>query len=159
MKIWAYLVILTVILAALAGVYDAGYTKAEAKNLKAYNALEKKLEDQRIEYEKATNNLALELLNRKPERVKVYETIIKEVEQAAPTNPSCNISHLIYRVLNNASEGVQASYDTAKLNDEVTEITQAEAVILAVKWAKQYNELADSHDTLIDVVGALECVN
>lgn len=158
MKIYAYIAILALIIGLMAGIYEAGKESERVKQLRAYTALELKLENQRIEYEKATNSLALAVLNRKPERVIQYETIIKQVKVVIPDSRSCDLYSDGIGLLERAREGLQKGESTSQPVDESATASQGGVIRTAIKWARQYNELKDSHNALIDVVKRLECV-
>jgi len=154
-KIWAYVAILALVLGALTGVYHAGRTSERVKHLEALNALENKLESQRLEYENATNSLALAVLNRKTERVIQYEEIIKQVEVIIPDNRSCDIDASL---LISARKGMQESKPTAGTDAGNARASQGGTVRTAIKWAKLYNEYRDSHNALIERIKKLDCI-
>jgi len=154
-KIWAYVAILALVLGALTGVYHAGRTSERVKHLETLNELENRLESQRLEYENATNSLALAVLNRKTERVVQYEEIIKQVDVLIPDTRSCDIDASL---LISARKGMQESKPAASVNAGNARASQGGVTRTAIKWAKLYNEYRDSHNALIERVKKLDCI-
>jgi len=163
MKAWAYVVIITLVIGALAGVFGGGFQAGKVservKYIEQIDKLKIKLDAERVEYEKATSSLALALLEQKIERVTVYETIENEVIKYITDNAQCDVNYGAYGLLYTAStdgdEGQYASLTDAEKRKPA--LTQPQAFRVCLSWAKEYHDTIDQLHLLQDRVNALPC--
>jgi len=161
MKVWAYLAIIAVLLGAAAGIFHAGKVSERVAHLKAIGELRAELDADRIEYEAATNSMAIALLTKQVERVTVYETITDEIIKYVNNSPTCDINYGAYGLLYAAStDGEQGHYASLTDAEKASPaLTSTDAFAVTINWAKAYYETVDQLHLLQDRVNELRCVN
>ncbi len=131
--------------------YNAGYNAAKAEYA---DALELAVEDSN-QKQTIINDITEKWLLTKDQYKIVYETVIKEVPVYVKANPNCDLSRGAVGLLNRA--GVPNGEHPALTETEASTpstITQRAQVNHCIKWAEQYNDVADRYSRLIDVLGA-----
>lgn len=106
--------------------------------------------------EAENNQLVLDLLNKQPEIRTVYKTIEKKVNVYVKQNAACNLTRGAVQLRNTAGdpEQLQPGYHRQLSETEAGEastISQRTAERQTHLWGKQYNELSDRYQTLLNV--------
>lgn len=133
--------------------FDAGYNKAVSEyEIRLRNEREQHAKAL-AEQEQAASNIAAAWLSAKPQKEVRYVSIIKEVPVYVENNPVCDLSRGAVGLLNNAADPERLPDDPALTKAEAGEtssITQPAQIAHCIGWAKQYNELSDQMNALID---------
>jgi len=106
------------------------------------------------EHQKAINAVTQLWLNKKPEIEVKYERIEKEIIKYINNDESCNLTYGAAILLNSSAQPMQDNINPALTDGQKSApslVTQLETVETCIKWAEQYNELANQLDTLIDI--------
>lgn len=131
--------------------HDAGYDECSL----TYEKQLRKKDQQLIEQRQATDDIAAAWLSAKPQKEVRYVSIIKEVPVYVENNPVCDLSRGAVSLLNNAADPERLPDDPALTKAEAGEtstVTQPAQIEHCIRWAKQYNELSDQMNALIDAI-------
>lgn len=129
--------------------YDAGYNAAQAEYL---GRLEKQLtKNKKLQVE--IDSLTADLLDLHDQRQTQYAVIREEVPVYVQDNRACDLSRGAVWLLNRAAvpDAEHPALSEAAKQAPST-ITQRAATKHCIGWAEQYNELAERHDALIEVL-------